>query len=106
MEMANDAGLPPHTCPDEELPFSVLDLQDLGAPGSERFTHQAAGLSEDPLEILGAQGEFAEVCEDLLPFYHPRKIWHRRFRYRLPCPGGREAKHQGFVRHSAPPEQR
>lgn len=75
-QLADDARVPAHPCLDEELPFLVQDLQDLGAPGAERFANQPASLSQDLVEVLRADGEFTEVGEDLLPLHDPVEVWH------------------------------
>ena len=73
---ADDAGLPADARAHEERPALLLDLQDLGALRAERLAHEAAGLRQDLVEVLAAQGELAEVGEHPLPPDHLLEIRH------------------------------
>ena len=63
LEPADHAGLPADAGADEQGPAVGLALHDLGEVGAERPADEAAGLVEDRVEVVGAEGELAELRE-------------------------------------------
>jgi hypothetical protein len=62
-EPADDAGLPTDPGTDEQGPAVGLAFHDLGEVGAERPADEAAGLVQDRVEVLGAEGELAVLRE-------------------------------------------
>ena len=63
VEPADHAGLPADAGADEQGPAVGLALHDLGEVGAERPADEAAGLVQDRVEVVGAEGELAELRE-------------------------------------------
>ncbi len=74
---SDDVRPPSDPGPQEELLPILLDLEDLGPSRSERLAHQTAGLHEHLVEILRANGEFAEIGEHLLALHQFVTVGHR-----------------------------
>ena len=63
LEPADHARLPADPGADEQGPAVRLALHDLGEVGAERLADEAAGLVQDLVEVVGAEGELAELRE-------------------------------------------
>ena len=63
LEPADHAGFPTDAGADEQGPAVRLALHDLGEVGVERPADEAAGLVQDLVEVVGAEGELAELRE-------------------------------------------
>jgi hypothetical protein len=50
--------------PDQQRAAVRLALHDLGEVGAERPADKAASLVQDLVEVVGAEGELAELRED------------------------------------------
>jgi hypothetical protein len=84
----------------------VLDLQDLEASCFSNITHEAGGLCQDLVEVLGSQGELTEVSEHLLSLHHLRMNSHRGSHSLATAPLRRGSDPSEPVRYLAGPEQR
>ena len=62
-ELADHARLPADAGADEQGAAVGLALHDLGEVGAERAADEAAGLVQDRVEVVGAEGELAELRE-------------------------------------------
>ena len=74
--LPDDAGPPADPGPHEQAPPVRLDLHDLGKVRPERLADEAAGFGQHLVQVLAAQGEVAELGEDLLPQHHLLAIGH------------------------------
>lgn len=64
-------GGPAYARAHQEALAALLDFQHLGPPGAECLAHQAAGLMQHRVHILGLEGHVAEIGQHLaLPEQH------------------------------------
>jgi len=57
----DDARLPANACAHEQGRAIALHLHDLGKAGVQPLTHQAAGLGQDLVKVVGPQGKLTEL---------------------------------------------
>lgn len=64
----DDARLPTHACPHQKCLVVLLQFHDLGQISAESLSDEAAGFGQNCVQIIGPEGEFAELCQSgLLP---------------------------------------
>ena len=66
--LADHARLPAHARADEQGLAVLLQLHDLGEVGAEGLPNEAAGLGQDPVQVVGGERQFPEPGQNrLLP---------------------------------------